>query len=86
MQRVLLDRARARGAEKRGGAWRRVPLDDASGPEGAGEADLLALHEALEKMSAIDPRQAKVMRLRVVDRDWKMGLAWLRRELAGRDE
>lgn len=100
MHRLLIDAARKRKAEKRGGGWRQVSLDDAS--SGGGQTtDLVALTEALEKMRTLDPRQAQVVELRMlgdlsveqtadllgvstrtVNRDWTMGLAWLRRELS----
>ena len=102
MHRALVDHARARNREKRGGKWRRVTLYDAFALAGAHkDLEALALHDALEKMQRLDERQRKVVELRLfggltseeagrilgvsartVDRDWKMGQAWLRRELS----
>ena len=54
MRQVLVDRARARGADKRGGGWQRVTLAEVGQPAAA--ADLLALDEALTALSDLDPR------------------------------
>ena len=64
MRRILVDHARAKKASKRGGGRVRVTLqsDLAISPER--EEDVLALHEALEKLQTVDPRQAKIVELR----------------------
>jgi RNA polymerase sigma-70 factor (ECF subfamily) len=64
MRQILIERARARGAQKRGGAQPRVTLDEAlvAGQEPA--VDLLALDLALERLAAIDPEQARLVELR----------------------
>jgi RNA polymerase sigma-70 factor, ECF subfamily len=66
MRRVLVDHARARLTAKRGGHADRVSLSAAepATPEGTDEADLLALHDALEKLTALDPDQARLVELR----------------------
>jgi RNA polymerase sigma-70 factor (ECF subfamily) len=66
MRQILADRARRRGAQKRGGDRERIALEDvqAADPKESDDADLVALHEALEKLEAIDPRRAKVIELR----------------------
>ena len=66
MRRVLVDHARARLTAKRGGGAFPVSLAGAepATPEGTDEADLLALHEALEKLAALDPDQARLVELR----------------------
>ena len=66
MRRVLLDAARARTAERRGGAQQRITLTDVLGIASApdAEADVLAVDEALRKLEALDPEQAKVVELR----------------------
>ena len=64
MRRVLIDHAREHLAAKRGGGAQQVTL---SGIEAAGSDDaveVLALHDALEKLAALDERQAKVVELR----------------------
>jgi RNA polymerase sigma factor (TIGR02999 family) len=68
MRRILVDHARGRLAEKRGGGLRQVTLGnaDAAGdttPDESG-VDVLVLHEALERLAAIDPRQARIVELR----------------------
>lgn len=64
MRRVLVDHARVRASEKRGGVRRRVTLDDADVPTGERAAELLALDEALEKLAEVFPRKARVVELR----------------------
>lgn len=64
IRRILIDHARARLAEKRGGAATRVSLSerDFAGPER--EVDLLALDEAMEELAVIDEQQARIVELR----------------------
>ena len=64
MRRVLVDYARSRGYQKRGGGARPVSLDDAvvASPERA--PDLLSLNEALDRLGKFDPRKCKVVELR----------------------
>jgi RNA polymerase sigma factor (TIGR02999 family) len=64
MRRVLVDHARARGYEKRGGGLKKVALDEgvAVSPELA--LNVLALDRALEKLASLDPRRARVIELR----------------------
>ncbi|BCS34534.1 DNA-directed RNA polymerase sigma-70 factor [Luteitalea sp. TBR-22] len=65
MRRLLVDHARARGRDKRGGDWERVTLEDVGGhPDGLDPADVMALDEALEQLGRLDPRQAQVVELR----------------------
>jgi RNA polymerase sigma-70 factor, ECF subfamily len=64
MRRILLDRARHRGAAKRGGEWKRVTLNDRLIPGLEADEDLLALEEALVKLAKLDPRQAQMVELR----------------------
>lgn len=65
MRRVLIDYARARIAEKRGGAPQRVPLSvvDAQGKATSSE-ELLDLETQLTALAAADPRAARVVELR----------------------
>jgi len=64
MRRVLIDHARGHVREKRGGGQRAVPLDEALvfSPERA--SAFLELDEALDRLAAIDARQAKIVELR----------------------
>ena len=64
MRRVLIDHARKRDAEKRGGGRRRVTLCDDTPVLGGSEIDLLALDEALTALAAVDARKSRVVELR----------------------
>jgi RNA polymerase sigma factor (TIGR02999 family) len=63
MRRVLIDHARRHGRDKRGGALRQVSLDG-NALEEETPVDVLALHEAIERLAACDARQARVVELR----------------------
>jgi len=65
MRRILIDHARARLADKRGGGLERVTLlaDDAAATSPRG-IDVLALHESLERLAAFDPRKERIVELR----------------------
>ncbi|HWJ56499.1 MAG TPA: ECF-type sigma factor [Vicinamibacterales bacterium] len=67
MRRVLVDHARAHQAEKRGGLARRIPLEDWNAgqqPPRVDLVDLVDLDAALDRLSALDPDQARVVELR----------------------
>jgi len=64
MRRILVDHARTRQREKRGGGRARVILDEAVALSPQKNEDVLALDEALEKLAQVSPRQAKVVELR----------------------
>jgi RNA polymerase sigma-70 factor, ECF subfamily len=64
MRHVLIDHARSRAREKRGGALRRVSLEGAAALAEGGESDLLALDEALARLEAFDRQKARVVELR----------------------
>jgi RNA polymerase sigma factor (sigma-70 family) len=80
MRQILVQRARARRAAKRGGAPQQVTLDDAvlssnavvgadpgrpvGRPAGPPEIDIEALDEALNRLAALDPEQARIVELR----------------------
>lgn len=64
MRRILVDHARQRAAKKRGGPDLRLTLaEDIAAPEEK-SVDLIALDMALEKLAALEPRQARVVELR----------------------
>jgi len=68
MRQILVQRARARGAKKRGGAPQRVTLNDgnvnlAHGPSGE-NIDILALDQALSRLAEMDPGLARIVELR----------------------
>jgi len=62
MRRILIDRARARMAEKRGGGLKRVPLDDIAIP--LPEERLLALDEAIARLAQSKPQHAELVELK----------------------
>ena len=62
MRRILVDNARAKLTEKRGGKYERVPLFDV--PDSSSDTELLTLHEALEKLEIADPQKARLVELR----------------------
>jgi RNA polymerase sigma factor (TIGR02999 family) len=65
MRRILIDHARARVADKRGGDHRRVSLAAVDGWEGAVSSEqLLDLDTQLSALAAADPRAARVVELR----------------------
>lgn len=64
MRRILVDAARARGAQKRGGSSVKVNLDETAVLSNAPNRSILALDEVLTAFSGIAPRQAKVVELR----------------------
>ena len=64
MRRVLVDHARARGYQKRGGGAQRVTLDEARIAGSETSLNVIALDRALERLAALKPREAKVVELR----------------------
>lgn len=66
IRRVLVDHARRHGAQKRGGGWERVELEDADASVSAepGGHDMLALDEALEHLGRLHDRQRRIVELR----------------------
>ncbi len=64
MRRILIDRARANGARKRGGGRTRLRLEDADLSLDSPPEALLDLDAALEKLAAEEPRKAELVRLR----------------------
>jgi RNA polymerase sigma-70 factor (ECF subfamily) len=97
MREVLIEHARHRAALRRGGVWRRVALDLVADHLVDQNVDVAALHEALDRLARLSPRQSQVITLRyfagltvpevadalgvsvvTVERDWRVGRAWLR--------
>ena len=64
MRRVLVDYARAAGADKRPGAHRQVELDSGVAAIGERPVDLLALDEALAKLATWDSRKSQIVEMR----------------------
>lgn len=64
MRQVLIDHARGRRAQKRGGDWIRTPLDENAIPSDSDAIDVLALDEAMQHLAELDPLMAQVVELR----------------------
>jgi RNA polymerase sigma factor (TIGR02999 family) len=64
MRWVLVDRARQKQAQKRGGAWRQVDLEQAVEVTQDPSDDVEAISEALERLAAEDPVKAELVKLR----------------------
>lgn len=65
MRQILVQRARARRAEKRGGDPERITLDDSLIADRSGDGiDVIELDSALERLAAFDAQQAKIVELR----------------------
>jgi RNA polymerase sigma factor (TIGR02999 family) len=64
MRQIVVDRARRRGAARRGGEFRLASISaDGLGAEARAE-EILAVHEALERLSSVDERLVKMVELR----------------------
>jgi len=64
MRRILVDAARTRGREKRGGSAQRIDLDQIPDISARRDPELIAIDEALETLAGLDPRKAQVIELR----------------------
>lgn len=64
MRRILVDHARAHQAAKRGGPQFTVALSEADRFAGQPEADLLAIHDALNELASLDTQQSRIVELR----------------------
>ncbi len=64
MRQILVDEARSRLRQKRGGGAVKVELDEGSAVASVEGADILALHEALEDLSKFDERRGRIVELR----------------------
>ncbi|HZM86709.1 MAG TPA: sigma-70 family RNA polymerase sigma factor [Blastocatellia bacterium] len=64
MRRILVDFARSRNYQKRGGGKRKVTLDDALEVSPRQDADLVLLDDALNALAIVDDRKRKVVELR----------------------
>jgi RNA polymerase sigma factor (TIGR02999 family) len=102
MRRILVTHARKRDADKRGAGDRAITLDEQIRADGLAVDDVVALDDAITRLSALSERQAQVVAHRAfgaltdaeiaevvgvsiptVRRDYRLGIAWLRRELTG---
>jgi RNA polymerase sigma factor (TIGR02999 family) len=65
MRRILIDHARKRGRQKRGGDWQRLDLDSVDlAREPAPLEDIVSVDEAIRRLEKRDERMAKIVRLR----------------------
>ena len=64
MRQILVDRARRRNADKRGGGRQQVTLSGIPGEAGGSEVEVLALDDALKQLAESNPREAHVVELR----------------------
>lgn len=64
MRGVLIDRVRAAHAGKRGGGVRATTLDDGHAQQVSDPSELIAIHDALESLEAVDPTLARIVDLR----------------------
>jgi RNA polymerase sigma factor (TIGR02999 family) len=65
MRRILLDHARSKSSEKRGGGAINISLDeDVMATQDPKSVDLIALDEALDRLAAIDEQQARIVELK----------------------
>src|SRR5262249_16637696 len=64
MRRILIDNARRKQADKRGGDWQRIDLDQIAPLADRNADDLLALDEALSRLAQEDPTKAELVKLR----------------------
>jgi RNA polymerase sigma factor (TIGR02999 family) len=65
MRRILVDRAREKASEKRGGTFRKLDIDAADLATSAPPDELLAINEALAKLKIHDPAAARIVDLRL---------------------
>ena len=64
MRRILIDHARGKRRARRGGDVLRIELDSHLSPNELSEFEILAVHEAIEKLESLDRRQARVVEMR----------------------
>lgn len=64
MRRILVDHARSKKRQKRGGGFQRIPLSDELRVTNRNDEDVLAVEAALSKLAELDPRQAQIVELR----------------------
>lgn len=64
MRRILIDHARSKKRQKRGGGAHRVALTDDLCVSSRNDEDVLAIDEALKKLAKLDPRQEQIVELR----------------------
>jgi len=65
MRRILVDNARRKISERRGGRWQRTPFDELELAIVADDEKCLQVSEALDELARVDPERAEVVKLRV---------------------
>lgn len=65
MRHIVIDYVRQRGTQKRGGGWRRIPLDDRVPAPEQRMAEIIELDDALRRLERFDERLCKVVECRV---------------------
>ncbi len=64
MRRILVDNARRKQSQKRGGDFRRVEMQESLFAGKESKHDLLLIDEALEQLAGVDPQKAELVKLR----------------------
>lgn len=64
MRRILIERARGKGREKRGGDWRRVNFEELDAATSLSPDQLVALDDALERLTKLDAHAGELVKLR----------------------
>jgi RNA polymerase sigma factor (TIGR02999 family) len=64
MRQILVDHARAKTASKRGGGWKKVTVSEAVSLSDGPAQDVLAVNDALVKLTALDPIAGKIVEMR----------------------
>ena len=64
MRRILVDQARKKGRQRRGGGWQRVDMEHVTLATEDPDDTVLAVHEALEKLASESPQKAEIVNLR----------------------
>jgi len=64
MRRILIDSARRRNAVRHGGGQQRLDIQDVEITAETKDTELLAVNDALEKLAAVDPEKAQLVKLR----------------------
>ncbi len=64
MRRILVDHARTVKAQKRGGGAAKVPIDSVAVYDPRAADEFLVLHDALDRLAAVDPRKGRIIELR----------------------
>jgi len=63
MRHILVDHARTKNRDKRGGEFEKVSLDEADAPSGGSPVDILDLDRALQRLAELDSRQSEIIEL-----------------------